>query len=71
MGIAKASKREIELKAAGDLGLAADAVGEAGSGTVLEGLEFPPVGEGAEILEGTPPEASGKLADILKEKGFV
>jgi len=71
MGIAKASKREIELKAAGDLGLDAGSVGEAGSGTVLDGLEFPPAGEGAEILDGTPPEASGKLADILKEKGFV
>ena len=32
---------------------------------------FPPVGAGAEILEGAPAEASGKLADILKEKGFV
>ena len=71
MGIAKASKREIEIKSAGDMGLDASAVGEAGSGTVLEELTFPPVGEGAEILEGTPPEASGKLADILKEKGFV
>jgi electron transfer flavoprotein beta subunit len=71
MGIAKASKREIELKTAGDMGLPADLVGEAGSGTVLEAFGFPPVGEGAEILEGTPPEASGKLAQVLKEKGFV
>ena len=71
MGIAKASKREIEQKASGDMGLSAEAVGEAGSGTVLEELTFPPVGEGAELLEGTPPEASGKLAGILKEKGFV
>jgi electron transfer flavoprotein beta subunit len=71
MGIAKASKREIEHKSADDLGLSADSVGEKGSGTVLAGLAFPPVGEGAEILGGTPPEASGKLAEILKEKGFV
>lgn len=71
MGIAKASKREIEQKSAGDMGLDASSVGEAGSGTVLEELTFPPVGEGAEILEGTPPEASGKLTEILKEKGFV
>jgi electron transfer flavoprotein beta subunit len=71
MGIAKASKREIEKKSASDMGLDAGAVGEAGSGTELTSLAFPPVGEGAEILDGTPPEASGKLADILKEKGFV
>ncbi|MFH1866199.1 MAG: electron transfer flavoprotein subunit beta/FixA family protein [Candidatus Eisenbacteria bacterium] len=71
MGIAKASKREIERKSAGDLGLDTSSVGEAGSGTTLEELTFPPAGAGAEILEGTPPEASGKLADILKERGFV
>ena len=71
MGIAKASKREIELKSAGDLGLDASSVGEVGSGTALEELTFPPAGAGAEMLDGTPPEASGKLADILKEKGFV
>jgi len=71
MGIAKASKREISRLASGDMGMTADAVGEAGSGTVLEELTFPPAGEGAELLEGTPPEASGKLAEILKEKGFV
>jgi electron transfer flavoprotein beta subunit len=71
MGIAKASKREIDLKGAADLGLDAARVGEAGSGTLLEELVYPPVGEGAELLEGTPAEASGKLTDILKEKGFV
>lgn len=71
MGIAKASKRDIEHKTAGDMGLDASSVGAAGSGTILQELTFPPVGEGAEILEGTPPEASGKLAEILKEKGFV
>ena len=71
MGIAKASKREIELKSAADIGLDGSSVGESGSGTLVEELAFPPVGEGAELLEGTPSEASGKLADILKEKGFV
>jgi electron transfer flavoprotein beta subunit len=71
MGIAKASKREIEKKSTGDMGLKPSAVGEAGSMTVLEELTFPAVGEGAEILEGTPAEASGKLSEILKEKGFV
>ena len=71
MGIAKASKREIELTAASDLGLDASETGEGGSKTKVLDFAYPPVGEGAEILEGTPTEASGKLAQVLKEKGFV
>jgi electron transfer flavoprotein beta subunit len=71
MGIAKASKREIARKSAADLGLSASDVGTGGSKTAILALEFPPAGEGAEILEGTPAEASGKLAQVLKEKGFA
>jgi electron transfer flavoprotein beta subunit len=71
MGIAKAAKREIVTKTASDLGLDAGDAGEAGSKTKLVGLDYPPAGEGAEILEGTPAEASTKLADVLKEKGFA
>ena len=71
MGIAKASKREIELRTASDLGLEASETGEGGSKTKVLDFAYPPVGEGAEILEGTPTEASGKLAQVLKEKGFV
>jgi electron transfer flavoprotein beta subunit len=71
MGIAKASKREIARKSVSDLGLSAAGVGSAGSRTVIEGFEYPPAGEGAEMLEGTPAEASGKLAQVLKEKGFA
>lgn len=71
MGIAKASKREITLKSASDVGLEGSDVGAAGSMTQVLGLEYPPVGEGAEILEGTPSEAAGKLAQVLKEKGFA
>lgn len=71
MGIAKASKREIALKTASDLGLDAGAVGEAGSRTRVVQLSYPPAGDGAEILEGTPAEVSAKLAGVLKERGFV
>jgi len=71
MGIAKASKREIELKSAADLGLGASDTGAEGSKTMVLGLDYPPIGEGAEILDGTPAEASGKLAQVLKEKGFA
>jgi electron transfer flavoprotein beta subunit len=71
MGIAKASKREITLRSASDLGLERSDVGAEGSRTRVLGLDYPPVGEGAEILDGTPAEASGKLALVLKEKGFA
>jgi electron transfer flavoprotein beta subunit len=71
MGIAKAARREIVTKTAADLGLDAGEVGKAGSKTTVLGHAYPPVGEGAEMLEGTPPEASARLAGILKEKGFV
>ncbi len=71
MGIAKASKREIAIRSAGDLSIDASEVGEGGSSTKVLGIEYPPLGEGAEILEGTPAEASEKLAQVLKEKGFA
>jgi electron transfer flavoprotein beta subunit len=71
MGIARAAKREIAMKSPSDIGLTEGGVGEKGSRTRLEELSYPPVGKGAEMLEGTPPEASGKLAQVLREKGFV
>lgn len=71
MGIRKVAKKEIFSKSAGDLGLSADDVGEAGSKTILEKLFVPPTGEVAEILEGDPPVVAEKLAGILKEKGLI
>ncbi len=71
MGIAKAAKREIAMKSPSDVGLDEGAVGESGSKTCVVELAYPPAGKGAEMLEGTPPEASGKLASVLREKGFV
>lgn len=71
MGIAKAAKREISLRTASDLTLEASAVGAEGSQTEPLELLYPPVGEGAQLLEGTPAEASEKLAQVLKEKGFA
>ena len=70
MGIAKAAKRPIALKTAADLGLAG-AAGEAGSRTRVVAFAYPPAGKAAEMLEGAPPEVSAKLADVLKEKGFI
>jgi electron transfer flavoprotein beta subunit len=37
----------------------------------IQELFTPPVTKRAEILSGTPEEASGKLTDVLKEKGFI
>ena len=39
--------------------------------TQIEELFVPPVTKRAEILTGTPEEASGKLADLLNEKGLI
>ncbi len=41
------------------------------SNTQIEELFVPPVTKRAEILAGTPEEASARLAGILKEKGFL
>jgi hypothetical protein len=35
----------------------------------LEKVFLPPVGEGAEMLEGKPEEVALKVFDILKDKG--
>ncbi|MBN2167796.1 MAG: electron transfer flavoprotein subunit beta/FixA family protein [Actinobacteria bacterium] len=70
-GIRQASKKEIKVMDLGATGLSEDQVGEAGSRTIMAEYSVPEVGELAEILKGEPAETSGKLADILKEKGLV
>jgi len=69
MGIRKVAKKEIKTFRASDLNLKADEVGLSGSDTRLEKVFLPPVGEGAEILEGKPEELALKVFDILKDKG--
>lgn len=71
MGIRKAAQKEIKVLALQDLGMEPQEVGEDGSLTVVERVSFPPVGEGAQILEGTMDEISDKVITILKEKGGV
>jgi electron transfer flavoprotein beta subunit len=71
MGIAKASKKEITIKAMGDLGLNEAEVGQKGSNTKIENLSLPVQDKMAELIEGTPEEASEKLSGILKERGLV
>jgi electron transfer flavoprotein beta subunit len=69
MGIRKVAKKEIKTFGASDLNLKADEVGFSGSDIRLEKIFLPPVGEGAEILEGKPEELALKVSEILKDKG--
>ena len=71
LGIGRASKREIKLLSLADLDLQENEVGDRGSGSHLEKLSFPEVGEQAEILKGTPDEAASKLAELIKERGLL
>ena len=70
-GIKAAQSKELTVMDLAATGLADNQVGEAGSSTVMAGYSVPEVGELAEILTGEPAETSGKLTDILKEKGLV
>ncbi|RJQ65572.1 MAG: electron transfer flavoprotein beta subunit/FixA family protein [Desulfobacteraceae bacterium] len=68
-GIRKVASVEIPALSAGDLGLAANAVG-AGAARVRRVDYFTPqMGAGAEILEGSIEEKIDKLIELLKAKG--
>jgi electron transfer flavoprotein beta subunit len=69
MGIRKVAKKEIKVLGASDLNLKPEEVGAAGSDILLENVFLPPVGEGAEILEGKPEEIAARVFNILKDKG--
>jgi len=70
-GIRKAMKKEIEVLGLEDLGLAEEAVGEAGSKTSLIRLFIPEVTAQATILEGSPEEVSTELVTIFKNEGVI
>jgi len=70
-GIRKVASVEIPVRGAGDLGLSPDAVGAAGARVKRVDYFVPPLGEGAEILEGSMDEQVEKLIDILKSKGGI
>jgi len=69
MGIRKVAKKEIKAFGASDLNLNPKEVGVSGSDIRLEKIFLPPVGEGAEMLEGKPEEIATKVFEILKDKG--
>jgi len=69
MGIRKVAKKEIKTLGTSNLNLKPEEVGLSASDIQLERIFLPPVGEGAEILEGKPEEIASKVFDILKDKG--
>ncbi len=69
MGIRKVAQKEIRFLGLKDLAMNREEAGEDGSLTVVERVSLPPVGEGAQMLEGTMDEISDKVIAILKEKG--
>jgi electron transfer flavoprotein beta subunit len=69
MGIRKVAKKEIKTFGVSDLNLKTEEVGLSGSYIQLEKIFLPPVGEGAQMLEGKSEEIASKVFDILKEKG--
>jgi len=71
MGIRRVAQKEIKVLGLSELSMKPEEAGEPGSLTVVERVSFPPVGEGAEMLEGTMDEISDKVVTILKEKGGV
>ncbi len=70
-GIRKVASVEIPVHGASDIGLAADAVGEAGAKVKKIDYFVPDMGDGAEILEGSTEEIIDKLVDYLKAKGGI
>ncbi len=66
IAIRKAAKKELQAIGKSELG-DEDLL----FNTHIEELFTPPVTKRAEILAGSPEETSGKLAELLKEKGFV
>ncbi len=68
-GIMKAKKKKLDVKKAGDLGLAE--VGDAGSKTNFIKMFFPVSEHKAEIIEGDPAAAAQTLVDKLKNEAKV
>jgi electron transfer flavoprotein beta subunit len=70
-GIRKVASLDIPVHGAADLGIAADAVGDAGAKAKRVDYFVPELGEGAEILEGSNEEIAEKLVELLKAKGGI
>lgn len=71
IGIKRAQAKELKVLDAAGAGVAPEEVGLQGSRTALDKLYVPVAESHAEILQGDVNEASGKLAQILKERGLL
>jgi electron transfer flavoprotein beta subunit len=69
-GIMAAKKKPMDVKTAGDLGLAGQ-VGGAAAKVQIEKIYAPARGEGAEIIEGSTGEVVEKLVGKIKELGLL
>lgn len=70
MEIRKAKDKEIKVFGVDDLDLNESEVGEKGSLTKVTEIYESPVGEMAEIFEGSPEETTQKLVETLDKKGL-
>jgi len=66
IAIRRAASKELKVLSSKDIGLE-----EPRRKIKIESLFVPPVTKRAEIIEGSPPEAAAKLAEIIKEKGLL
>jgi electron transfer flavoprotein beta subunit len=71
LGIAKASRRELEVYDATQLEIKTEDVGQTGSDTNIEKLTLPVQEKMAEIIPGPVEDAVNRLSEILKERGLV
>jgi electron transfer flavoprotein beta subunit len=70
-GIMAAKKKEIAELGPGDLGLAPEDVGLAGSRLEVVAVALPETGQGARILEGDAKAAAQKLVELLQREARV
>jgi electron transfer flavoprotein beta subunit len=70
-GMMAAKKKPLDTLTASDLGIAADAVGVAGSQTVVLGVGAPPVRAGAATVEDDDGTAAQVIFDYLAERDLV
>ena len=68
-GIRQVASVAVPNLGAADLGVDADAVGEAAAKVRRVDYFVPPAGKGAEMLRGSREEVAGKLMELLKAKG--
>jgi electron transfer flavoprotein beta subunit len=71
MGIRKVAKKEIKVLDLTTAGLSPEDVGTVGSMSLIERIFPPPVGEGAEMLTGSPDAVATTVTDIFVKGGVI